>query len=320
MTSLLRTKELVNERFVKLCPVTDAQEIRRERFELLLRFFAYSNCYLEFDHAVKDFLDEFLIKNQDTFDEAAYTSEFTAVLTFVENNYPMNNTFILFEDRKAEIEFYYSIMLDIENNTGKIQTIDNSKFFRILKSNFLLMLYNLVEACVVSGMLEIYESLKQSQSGYNELIEEIQSLWSKYKIGEIYKSSGTRSSYEKGVREIIAQVITDEPVFLNRAALEISGNLDARRIKNLCDKHCIRYVASDDDGCLKTVKEKRQNLAHGDESFGDCARDMTLSQLEHIKDEVIRFIGSILNGMKNYYDNKLYLREPEKKKKKASKC
>ena len=28
-----------NERFVKLCPVTDAQEIRRERFELLLRFF-----------------------------------------------------------------------------------------------------------------------------------------------------------------------------------------------------------------------------------------------------------------------------------------
>ena len=234
--------------------------------------------------------------------------------------YPMNNTFILFEDRKAEIEFYYSIMLDIENNTGKIQTIDNSKFFRILKSNFLLMLYNLVEACVVSGMLEIYESLKQSQSGYNELIEEIQSLWSKYKIGEIYKSSGTRSSYEKGVREIIAQVITDEPVFLNRAALEISGNLDARRIKNLCDKHCIRYVASDDDGCLKTVKEKRQNLAHGDESFGDCARDMTLSQLEHIKDEVIRFIGSILNGMKNYYDNKLYLREPEKKKKKARKC
>ena len=50
--------------------------------------FAYSNCYLEFDHAVKDFLDEFLIKNQDTFDEAAYTSEFTAVLTFVENNFP----------------------------------------------------------------------------------------------------------------------------------------------------------------------------------------------------------------------------------------
>lgn len=227
----------------------------------------------------------------------------------------MNNTFTLFEDRKAEIEFYYSIMLDIENNTGRIQTIDNSKFFRILKSNFLLMLYNLVEACVVSGMLEIYESLNQSKRGYNDLIEEIQNLWSNYRIGNIYKSSGTQASYERGVREIILQVIADEPVFLNRSALEISGNLDARRIKKLCDKHCIRYIASDDDGCLQTVKEKRQNLAHGDESFGDCARDMTLSQLEHIKDEVIRFIGAILDGMKNYYDNKLYLREPDRKKK-----
>lgn len=227
----------------------------------------------------------------------------------------MNNTFTLFEDRKAEIEFYYSIMLDIENNTGKISTVDNSKFFRILKSNFLLMLYNLVEACVVSGMMEIYESLKQSQSGYNDLIDEIQTLWSNYRIGDIYKSSGTRSSYERGTHDIITQVITDQPVFLNRAALDISGNLDARRIKTLCDKHHIRYVASDDDGCLRTVKEKRQNLAHGDESFGDCARDMTLGQLEHIKDEVVRFIGAILVGMKDYYDNKLYLREPEKKKK-----
>ena len=29
-----------------------------------------------------------------------------------------------------------------------------------MKSNLLLMLYNLVEACVVSGMMEIYEDLK----------------------------------------------------------------------------------------------------------------------------------------------------------------
>lgn len=65
---------------------------------------------------------------------------------------------------------------------------------------------------------------------------------------------------------------------------------------------------------MKTVKEKRQHLAHGDESFGDCARDMTLSQLEHIKDEVIRFIKAILEGMKDYYDNRLYLKEPDKKK------
>lgn len=77
-----------NELFVKLCPVTDDQLLRKERFELLLRFFAYANCYLEFDHAVKEFLDEFLIKNQNTFDKVAYTAEFNGVLKFVEQHFP----------------------------------------------------------------------------------------------------------------------------------------------------------------------------------------------------------------------------------------
>lgn len=225
----------------------------------------------------------------------------------------MNNTYSLFDDRKAEIEFYYSIMLDIQDEKGNISTIDNSRFLRILKSNFLLMLYNLIEACIVSGMMEIYEALKQSKHGYNDLIDEIQRLWSNNCIGNVYKGSGLRTAYEKSVHDVINQVITDQPIFLERNALEISGNLDARRIKELCDKHRIRYVASDKDGCLRMVKDKRQNLAHGDESFGDCARDITLSQLEHIKDEVIRFIGAILDGMKEYYDNKQYIRETPQK-------
>lgn len=77
-----------DELFIKLCPVTYDQAVRRERFELLLRFFAYANSYQEFDHAVKEFLDEFLIKNQETFDEVAYTTEFNNVLRFVEKNFP----------------------------------------------------------------------------------------------------------------------------------------------------------------------------------------------------------------------------------------
>ncbi|MHB8125247.1 MAG: MAE_28990/MAE_18760 family HEPN-like nuclease [Desulfitobacteriaceae bacterium] len=170
----------------------------------------------------------------------------------------------------------------------------------------MLMLYNLVEACVVSGMMEIYEHLKNNQNSYSDLIEEIRVIWSNYEIGKTYSSQAGKSAYEKRVQAIIEQVVTSQPIVLNREALGISGNLDARIIKKLCDKHRIRYIASDDDGCLKTVKDKRNNLAHGDESFGDCARDMTLNDLEHIKDEVVKFIKAILDGMKEYYDNKVF--------------
>lgn len=44
------------------------------------------------------------------------------------------------DDRKSEIEFYYSVMVDIDNNTNDtLRTIDNQRFFRIMKSNFLLI-------------------------------------------------------------------------------------------------------------------------------------------------------------------------------------
>lgn len=39
------------------------------------------------------------------------------------------------DDRKSEIEFYYSVMVDIDNNTNDtLRTIDNQRFFRIMKS------------------------------------------------------------------------------------------------------------------------------------------------------------------------------------------
>lgn len=51
---------------------------------------------------------------------------------------------------------------------------------------------------------------------------------------------------------------------------------------------------TDDRQVLEKVKKKRNSLAHGDESFSRCARDLTLTDLETIKDTVIQFIQEIL--------------------------
>ena len=65
------------------------------------------------------------------------------------------------DDRKSEIEFYYSVMVDIDNNTNDtLRTIDNQRFFRIMKSNFLLKL------TVQDGKMTIHISLT-SQSIVN---------------------------------------------------------------------------------------------------------------------------------------------------------
>lgn len=73
-----------NELFCKLCPVSERSEKRYERFELVLRFFAYTNNYLSFVHDVNSFLDGFLIENMNTFDEDQYRTEFLSMLEFVD--------------------------------------------------------------------------------------------------------------------------------------------------------------------------------------------------------------------------------------------
>ena len=76
----------------------------------------------------------------------------------------MQNTLSIFADRKQEIEFYFSVMVEIDNGNPNIQTVDNTRFYKIMKSNFLLMLYNLVEACIVSGMTVSYTHLRAHET------------------------------------------------------------------------------------------------------------------------------------------------------------
>lgn len=218
----------------------------------------------------------------------------------------MQNTLSIFDDRKQEIDFYFSVMIEIDNGNPNIHTIDNTRFYKIMKSNFLLMLYNLVEVCIVSGMMEIYEDLKNDNCSYNQVIREIQEIWYKYKINEIYGPATERIAYENRVQQIIENITTNAPIILAKDALGISGNLNAKKIKEICDKHKIRYRLATSGASLERVKRERNSLAHGDVSFSDCARDLTIGDLENIKDEVILFLTGILDGMKNYYDQKLY--------------
>ena len=229
----------------------------------------------------------------------------------------MNRTILLFEERKAEIEFYYSILKDIDSSNGRINTIDNARFERILKSNFLLMLYNLIEACITTGFVEIYEAIQNHGNTYVELISEFQRIWSDYKVGVPSESTANQGTYKKIVRGILDDILANRPlefettdqIKFTKNILQISGNLDARAIRELLNEHKITFTDQTDKPKMLIVKRKRNQLAHGEESFGNSARDYTVSDLEDFKDEVLGFIKAVLDTMKEYYDNKRYLSE-----------
>ncbi|MCK5847920.1 MAG: DUF262 domain-containing protein, partial [Caldisericia bacterium] len=52
-----------DQTFISISPMSPARVKRNERFEFVLRFFAYLNEYNNFKHTVNDFLDDYLKRN-----------------------------------------------------------------------------------------------------------------------------------------------------------------------------------------------------------------------------------------------------------------
>jgi hypothetical protein len=83
--------------FIELCPVGRGPGLRREREELVLRFFAYSERYKAFRHDVRRFLDEYTVEknrlyegnsDQSRLDRESRRSEFDRVMKFVAEYFP----------------------------------------------------------------------------------------------------------------------------------------------------------------------------------------------------------------------------------------
>lgn len=77
-----------NELFINLCPLSQKQVNRHERFEFVLRFFAYLNNYQKFVHSVNSFLDDFLVNNLSNFNQEVFEKEFNDMLVFVKKYFP----------------------------------------------------------------------------------------------------------------------------------------------------------------------------------------------------------------------------------------
>uniref|UniRef100_Q3AQ43 GmrSD restriction endonucleases N-terminal domain-containing protein n=1 Tax=Chlorobium chlorochromatii (strain CaD3) TaxID=340177 RepID=Q3AQ43_CHLCH len=79
-----------NVLFKEICPISEQKNDRGEGEELVLRFFAYIDNYLQFKHDVAFFLNDYLDdKNEKGFDESFYKSAFLSMVNFVKENYPL---------------------------------------------------------------------------------------------------------------------------------------------------------------------------------------------------------------------------------------
>ena len=157
----------------------------------------------------------------------------------------METTKEIFNDRKSEVAHYFDVICDLENNPPLNSKANDSVFFKILKSNMLLMLYNLVEATMVSGITEIYNLIKCEEITYENLSNEIKDLWVSEQTYSFTDPSFNRTTYKERVKDIINGIVNGATtIILPDTIKRNGGNLDDKEIKKMCDKHGIRYNGS----------------------------------------------------------------------------
>lgn len=74
--------------FKAVCPISYAKERREEAQELVLRYFAYCDTYLDFKHDVRKFLDKYLKQHQNNFPKARMLGEFDKMVEFARTHLP----------------------------------------------------------------------------------------------------------------------------------------------------------------------------------------------------------------------------------------
>lgn len=224
----------------------------------------------------------------------------------------MQAIFDMFDERVQEINLYFEAIKELDRNSNEDSSTEayfNSEFIKILKANTLLMVYNLVESTVMGGILEIYDKVKQEGLTYAGVRKEIKDIWFSYKFRQVYDQQAHYNSYKGKALEIVNSILVGEVIELDRKATAISGNLDAQQIRNVCSEHGIIFqpdAKSRGGIVLETVKERRNDLAHGTLSFAECGRDYSIKDLGKIKDQAVLFLRGLLASMKQYYDEKQY--------------
>ena len=218
-----------------------------------------------------------------------------------------------YETRKAEVDLSCDMLTVFEgqyNDENRIfDRTQVEKFTPILKSNILLMLYNLVESTVLNGIEEIYDRLKSHATTYSNVRNEIKDIWFSYRFKQAYGPTAHYESYERKAREIVDSIIQGKHIELNKKALPLSGNVDADMIRRICSDHGITFTA--DNACnggerLKEIKTKRNELAHGTVSFAECGRDRTVQDIIEIKEQTYSFLDGLISGMEQYYNENRY--------------
>lgn len=220
----------------------------------------------------------------------------------------MTNTRIEYHKRLDEVEIYFNTLSILDRGVCEIKCVDilgvassmpvNENLSRILKANGFLLLYNLIESTIRKSIDAIFSAIHSSSLSYKDLSTDLRKLW--------VKQESKNATFEK-ITSIAEIVLANELLSFKKDCVSISGNIDAQEIRKILKQFGGNEISNGRN--LKTIKDKRNNLAHGEFSFSEIGKDYTLQELIIYKDDVKNYLNRVLDEIQQYIENKNYLKK-----------
>lgn len=221
-----------------------------------------------------------------------------------------------FDERSKEVSKYFIFLKNLEQGTiklcinpsdkkHKIRTL-NSELEKTLKASCFLLLYNLVESTIRNAIEAIFDDLNNRSISFNQIKPGIKRIVLE-NIKELKIDDGIISQITDISLYVISIGFNKEKMF--------SGNLDSKKIKKISDVYGFScetdYSKTAHGHDLQTVKNNRNDLAHGVKSFSDIGREKSADELIKIQKRVIKYLRQILINIEEYIECQGYLEERE---------
>ena len=227
----------------------------------------------------------------------------------------------LLSGRAAEIASHLSLIEELtaaaiaRRGIVNLQRVE-MEHVDVLKSGFLVHLYNVVEAVMTKILEEVAA----------DVIRYPPARWSSSVRTEWVR---TRAGVERGIEshrrlsrtvEIVDEAIEGAVNVAFRVTYE--GNWSDREITKVSERlGCSLQVSpdvvrracqerfQDDLAPMKYIRHKRNSLAHGNETFREGARQLGSSDLQRLRRTVVEYMESVSTSFTSYLEGKSFLQE-----------
>jgi hypothetical protein len=231
----------------------------------------------------------------------------------------------LFAERLKEIEAYLDLLVALEKQVqsgpprvgGQGQVISTTQQ-RILYSSVYLQLYNLVEATITKCVEAVCDAIaKERKWKPSDLSLEIRREWVRHSA-----RTHVDLNYDNRLLhslELFNHLIGPTPV----SSIEIDkgggGNWNDEEIYRMaarlgCElvlsaeaQQAVKRPFKNDKGALALIVKMRNELAHGNVSFGECGEGHTADELRDLASRTGKYLSEVVASFKNFVETHAFL-------------